>query len=163
MTTLLRSLPFLAVAFLAAGCANFSALSPGDSARSVEARVGAPASIWKNADGSEIWEYPLGPLGVETYMVTLGPDRAVREVRQVLSEEYVSKLHVGMSRDEVRRLVGRPRDIGFSDLNDEEIWSWRYREWRVRNMELYVQFDRSTGALKRITRYQIDPSDGKRQ
>jgi hypothetical protein len=124
--------------------------------------VGAPASIWKNADGSEIWEYPLGPLGVETYMVTLGSDRAVREIRQVLSEEHISKLHVGMSRDEVRRLVGRPRDIGFSDLNDEEIWSWRYREWKVRNMELYVQFDRSTGALKRITRYQIDTSDGKR-
>jgi len=161
MTTLLRGLPFLAVAFLAAGCANFAAISSGDSAQAVEARAGAPAMVWKNADGSEVWEYPLGPLGVETYMVTLGSDRAVREVRQVLSEEYISRLHVGMSRDEVRRLVGRPRDIGFSGLNDEEIWSWRYREWRVRNMELYVQFDRSTGALKRITRYQIDPSDGK--
>jgi hypothetical protein len=29
-------------------------------------------------------------------------------------------------------------------------------------MELYVQFDRSTGALKSVTRYQIDTSDGKR-
>jgi len=55
-----------------------------------------------------------------------------------------------MSRDEVRRLLGRPRDIGFSDFNDEEIWSWRYREWGVRNMELYVQFDRRSGALKRL-------------
>jgi hypothetical protein len=125
--------------------------------------VGAPATVWKSADGSEVWEYPLGPLGVETYMVTLGRDRAVLEVRQVLSEETISKLHVGMSRDEVRRLVGRPREIGFSGPDDEEIWSWRYREWRVRNMELYVQFDRSTGALKRITRFQIDPSDGKRR
>jgi hypothetical protein len=60
-------------------------------------------------------------------------------------------------------LLGRPRDIGFSNLNDEEIWSWRYREWKVRNMELYVQFDRPTGALKKITRFQVDTSDGKRQ
>jgi len=75
-------------------------------------------------------EYPRGPFGVETYMVALGPDHAVREVRQVLSDEYISKLHVGMSRDEVRRLLGRPRDIGFSEPNDEEIWSWRYREAR---------------------------------
>jgi hypothetical protein len=156
-----RAVSFFALAFLA-GCANFSALSPGDSAQSVEARVGAPANIWKNTDGSEVWEYPLGPLGVETYMVTLGRDRAVRGVRQVLSEESISKLHVGMSRDEVRRLIGSPREIGFSGPDDEEIWSWRYREWRVRNMELYVQFDRSSGALKRITRYQIDTSDGKR-
>jgi hypothetical protein len=96
-------------------------------------------------------------------MVTLGFDRAVREVRQVLSDENISKLHAGMSRDEVRRMLGSPRDIGFSGSNDEEIWSWRYREARVRNMELYVQFDRPTGALKKITRFQIDTSDGKRQ
>jgi hypothetical protein len=28
-------------------------------------------------------------------------------------------------------------------------------------MELYVRFDRSTGELKDVTRYQIDTSDGK--
>jgi len=157
-----RALALLLPALLAA-CASFSAINPGASARQVETLMGAPANVWKNADGSEIWEYPRGPFGVETYMVTLGPDRAVREVHQVLSNEYISKLHVGMSRDEVRRLLGRPRDIGFSGLNDEEIWSWRYREARVRNMELYVQFDRPTGTLKSISRFQIDTSDGKRQ
>src|SRR5882762_6541797 len=161
-TTFSRAVLLLPALF-AAGCASFSAINPGVSAQRVETLVGAPANVWKNADGSEVWEYPRGPLGVETYMVTLGSDRAVREVRQVLSDEYISKLHVGMSRDEVRRLLGRPRDIGFSDLNDEEIWSWRYREARVRNMELYVQFDRPTGTLKSISRFQIDTSDGKRQ
>jgi hypothetical protein len=162
-TTFSRALLVLLPILFAAGCASFSAITPGASAQQVEKLVGAPDSVWKNADGSEVWEYPQGPLGVETYMVTLGPDRAVREVRQVLNDESISKLHVGMSRDEVRRLLGKPRDIGFSSLNDEEIWSWRYREWGVRNMELYVQFDRSTGALKKVTRFQIDTSDGKRQ
>jgi len=161
--TFSRALLLLFPALFAAGCASFSAINPGASAQQVEKLVGAPASVWKNADGSEVWEYPQGPLGVETYMVALGPDHAVREVRQVLNDETISKLHVGMSRDEARRLLGKPRDIGFSSLNDEEIWSWRYREWGVRNMELYVQFDRSTGALKKVTRFQIDTSDGKRQ
>ncbi|HYS57058.1 MAG TPA: outer membrane protein assembly factor BamE [Burkholderiales bacterium] len=161
--TFSRAALLLFSALFAAGCASFSAINPGASAQRVETLVGAPASVWKNADGSEVWEYPQGPLGVETYMVTLGSDRAVREVRQVLSDEYISKLHVGMSRDEVRRLLGRPRVIGSSDLNDEEIWSWRYREWGVRNMELYVQFDRPTGSLKKISRFQVDTSDGKRQ
>ena len=163
MIAVLRGLALPALALLVAGCASFDALSPGDSAQSVEARMGAPAGIWKNPDGSEVWEYPLGPLGVHTYMVTLGPDRAVRQVDQVLSEEYISKLHAGMSRDEVRRLVGKPSYIGYSDPNDEEIWGWRYREWRVRKMELYAQFDRPTGKLKRITRFQIDPSDDRRR
>jgi hypothetical protein len=162
-TTFFRALLLLFAALFTAGCAGFSAINPGASAREVETLLGTPANVWKNADGSEVWEYPRGPFGVETYMVTLGSDRAVREVRQVLSDEYISKLHVGMSRDEARRLLGRPRDIGFSDFNDEEIWSWRYREWGVRNMELYVQFDRRTGALKSISRFQIDTSDGKRQ
>ena len=153
----------LLIPALLSGCASFSAINPGASSQQVETLVGKPANVWKNADGSEVWEYPRGPLGVETYMVTLGPDRAVREVRQVLSEEYISKLHVGMPRDEVRRLLGRPRDTGFSDLNDEEIWSWRYREWGVRNMELYAQFDRASGALKKITRFQVDTSDGMRK
>ena len=161
-TIFLRFLALLLPALLAA-CAGFSAVNPGASAREAETLMGAPASGWKNADGSEVWEYPRGPFGVETYMVTLGADRVVREVRQALSDETISKLHVGMSRDEVRRLLGRPRDIGFSSLNDEEIWSWRYREWGVRNMELYAQFDRPTGVLKKITRFQVDTSDGKRQ
>src|SRR5436309_4277210 len=153
----------LALAACLAGCANLTAVSSGMPAQQVQAKLGAPETIRKNADGSEVWEYPRGPLGVETYMVTLGSDRVVREVRQVLSDETISKLHVGMSRDEVRRLLGRPRDISFSDLNDEEIWSWRYREWGVRNMELYAQFDRPTGVLKKITRFQVDTSDGKRK
>jgi hypothetical protein len=161
--TFSRIVLLLFPALFTAGCAGFSGISPGTSAQQVETMVGAPASVWKNTDGSEVWEYPRGPLGSETYMVTLGSDRAVREVRQVLSDEYISKLHVGMPRDEVRRLLGRPRDIGFSGANDEEIWSWRYREWGVRNMELYVQFDRPTGALKKVTRMQIDTSDGNRR
>src|SRR6266436_5853326 len=114
-TTFSRSVLLLFPALFAAGCASFSAINPGASAQQVETLVGAPANVWKNPDGSEVWEYPRGPLGVETYMVTLGSDHAVREVRQVLNDETIAKLHVGMSRDEVRRLVGRPRYVGVSD------------------------------------------------
>src|SRR3989442_284761 len=152
-----------ALAASLAACANLAAVTSGMPAQQAQAKLGAPETVRKNADGSEVWEYPGGPLGRQTYMVTLGSDHAVREVRQVLSDETISKLHVGMSRDEVRRLLGKPRDIGFSALSDEEIWSWRYREWGVRNMELYVQFDRRTGALKKIARFQVDTSDGKRK
>jgi hypothetical protein len=141
-----------------AGCASFEEISAGTSSRQVEALVGVPAQVWKDADGSEVWEYPLGPFGVETYMVSFGPDHAVRQVRQVLTEETIATLRVGMSRDDVRRLLGKPREIRNIDLSDEEIWSWRYREWRVRNMELHVQFDRASGTLKAYSRHQEEPS-----
>ena len=154
--------PFLAAALLAMGCASFDSLSPGTPAQQVQARVGPPSNVWKSPDGSEVWEYPQGPLGTETFMVALGPDQTVREVRQVLNDANISKLKAGMPRDEVRRLLGRPGSIEYSGSRDEEVWYWRYREWNTRKMELYVQFDRSTGALKSVTRYQIDTSDGKR-
>src|SRR5436309_9458224 len=102
----------LALAACLAGCANLTAVSSGMPAQQVQAKLGAPETVRKNADGSEVWEYPGGPLGKQTYMVTLGSDRAVREVRQVLNDEYISRLRVGMSREEVRRLVGRPGEIG---------------------------------------------------
>ena len=162
-STFFRALPLLLPTLFAAGCASFSSINPGASAQQVETLVGAPASVWKNPDGSEVWEYPRGPLGVETYMVTLGSDRAVREVRQVLNDETIAKLQVGMSREEVRRMIGKPRYIGFSDYTDEEIWSWRYRAWRVRTMDLYVQFDRPTGALKSVSKFQIDTGDSKQR
>src|SRR5437773_10953489 len=83
-TTFFRAAFLLIPALFAAGCASFSAINPGTSARQVETLVGAPANVWKNADGSEVWEYPRGPLGVETYMVTLGSDRS--EERRVGKE-----------------------------------------------------------------------------
>src|SRR3989442_2443405 len=54
IAALRRAATVLALSALSAGCANFSAISPGDSAHSVEARVGPPAAVWKNADGSEV-------------------------------------------------------------------------------------------------------------
>src|SRR5438552_6013302 len=118
-------LPALAASL--AGCANFTDVTSGMAAQQVQAKLGAPETVRKNADGSEVWEYPGGPLGKQTYMVTLGSDRAVREVRQVLNDEYFSRMLAGMSRDEVRRLLGRPGQISVSGAPDEEVWSWRYQ------------------------------------
>src|SRR5438477_13028407 len=110
-----------ALAASLAACANLAAVTSGMPAQQVQAKLGAPETVRKNADGSEVWEYPGGPLGRVTYMVTLGSDHAVREVRQVLNDEYFSRLRAGMSRDEVRRLVGSPRDVGVSSRSDEEV------------------------------------------
>jgi hypothetical protein len=142
----------LALALLAAGCANFSAISPGDSSRQVEAQVGAPSTVWKSADGSEVWEYPRGPSGVQTFMVAIGADQRVQRVSQVLSEEYFTKIHAGMSREEVHRLLGRPKEIWYFSLRDEETWSWRYQEEYVRPMFFNVHFDAPSGTVRTVSR-----------
>ena len=83
--TVARVITAIALA-CAAGCANFSAIAPGDSAQSVADRVGKPVTVWKNSDGSELWQYPQGYYATQTFMVTIGADQRVREVHQALSE-----------------------------------------------------------------------------
>ena len=150
IAALRRAAVLLAVAVLSAGCANFVAISRGVSAPDVEARGGAPGTVWKNADGSEVWEYPMGPTGVQTFMIAFDPDQAVRAVHQVLREEYFSKVNAGMSRDEVRRLLGRPKEVWYFPARDEEVWVWRYFEVNYRFFN--VLFDRSSGIVRTTLR-----------
>ena len=144
------SLPLLALAASLAGCASFTAVPSGMPAQQVQAKLGTPETVRKNADGSEVWEYPGGPLGRQTYIVTLGSDRAVREAHQVLSEEYFSKVRAGMSRDEVRKLLGKPGEIMVFGARDEEVWSWRYQQQNP--MFFNVLFDRSSGTVRTTQR-----------
>ena len=153
------ALPVLAA--LLAGCANFSAISTGTPAEQVRAQAGAPGTVWKNTDGSETWEYPLGPLGIHTYMITINPDRTVGSVSQVLSDEFLFKVQPGMSREQVRRLLGRPTEIERYARLNEEVWSWRYREKNVWYMLFNAHFDAESGKLRRISRTD-DPLAGSR-
>jgi SmpA/OmlA family protein len=98
---------------------------------------------------------------VETFMVTVGPDHAAREVRQVLSDDYVFRIHPGMSREEVRRLLGRPGETMSFERRDEEVWSWRYQDAAARYMILHVVFDRSAGTVRTSFRIDETTSDGR--
>src|SRR5258706_4051670 len=155
-----RLAALVAVALLAAGCANFSAISPGDSALQLASAVGKPATVWSNPDGSEVWEYPEGPTGVQTFMVDIGQDQAVHAVHQVLSEEYFSRVNPGMSREEVRRLLGRPKEIWYFPDRDEESWTWRYLD--VRYKFFHALFDRPSGQVRYTLRLdEVFPPGGR--
>jgi hypothetical protein len=140
----------LALACVSSGCANFSAISPGDSAQSVSERVGKPTTVWKNSDGSELWQYPQGYYAVQCFMINIGTDQRVREVHQARSEEYFSKVRAGMSREDVHRLLGSPREIWYFPTRDEELWAWRYYETTYRFFN--VLFDRTQGTVRSVLR-----------
>jgi hypothetical protein len=146
MPRTLLALSLVALAVSLAGCAGISSVAAGMDETQIQSRLGKPETVRKNSDGSETWEYPGGPLGRQTYMVTLGSDRTVREVRQVLSDAYFSQVKSGMSRDDVRRLLGRPGYISVFPARDEEVWSWRYLQGNA--MFFNVLFDRSAGAVR---------------
>ena len=148
-----RTLLALSLAALAAslsGCAGISPVTSGMDETQLKSRLGKPETVLKNSDGSETWQYPGGPLGRQTYMVTVGSDHAVKNVRQVLSEEYFAQVKTGMSRDDVRRLLGKPGEISMFPARDEEVWSWRYLQ--ANPMFFNVLFDRSAGAVRTTQR-----------
>jgi hypothetical protein len=51
-----------------------------------------------------------------------------------------------MSRDDVRRLLGKPGEISMFSARDEEVWSWRYLQGNP--MFFNVLFDRSAGTVR---------------
>jgi hypothetical protein len=74
----------------------------------------------------------------------------VREVRQVLNETYFSRIRPGMSREDVRRLIGKPREIWYFPARDEETWTWRYYDITYRFFN--VLFDRTEGTVRTTLR-----------
>jgi hypothetical protein len=159
MTAHLRVVALLALVCVSAGCASFSSVAPGDSEVVVKEKVGAPTTVWKNPDGSELWQYPQGYYATQTFMVTVGADKRVQEVHQALNEPYFSMVQRGMSRDDVYRLLGRPREIWHFPPRDEETWTWRYYETTY--MFFNVLFDRTQGTVRTVQRLEeVPPPSG---
>jgi outer membrane protein assembly factor BamE (lipoprotein component of BamABCDE complex) len=119
-------------------------LKPGVSTGfDVRDKMGTPTMEWKNDDGSLTWEFARTPEGKENYMITIGPDNILREIRQVLTEENFAKVEKGMTKDQIRRLLGKPAGMQRFDLKKQEVWDWKFKN--PHNVELYfnVHFDES--------------------
>ena len=112
--------------------------------------MGNPGFEFRNEDGSVTWEYSRQPAGVHCYMITLGPDQIVRSLDQVLTEANFAKAREGMTRDQIRRLLGRPASSVVFDNLHEEVWEWHI-EGTPHNEETYLDifFDTSSGLLKK--------------
>src|SRR5262245_12556470 len=86
-------LMMLALAALLGGCSTARSLVPGQSTEAdVRARMGAPKETRTEPNGDLVWEYPTGPEGFFTYAVRMGPDKRVKEVTQLVSEEQLDKI-----------------------------------------------------------------------
>ncbi|MBL8421361.1 MAG: outer membrane protein assembly factor BamE [Dechloromonas sp.] len=126
-------------------------IKPGfTTAVELRAKMGNPGFEFRNEDGSVTWEYSRQPAGVHCYMITLGPDQIVRSLDQVLTEANYAKAREGMTRDQIRRLLGRPASSVIFDNLREEVWEWHI-EGTPHNEETYLNvfFDTSSGLLKK--------------
>ena len=69
-------------------------------------KMGEPASVYRDGD-KELWEYPLGPEGTRTYMMTVNAQGTLEKIDQVLIDANFKRITPGMTITEVRRILGR--------------------------------------------------------
>ena len=116
----------------------------------VRAKMGNPGFEFANDDGTVTWEYTRQPAGVHCYMITLGPDQVVRKLEQVLNESNYAKAREGMTRDQIRRLLGKPANSTVFDNLREEVWEWHIEGMPHNELTYFnVHFDTGSGLVKK--------------
>jgi len=124
----------------------------------VRQAMGEPEMVWSDQGGARTFEYPKGPEGHRTWMVDLDAGDVVRDFRQTLTEENFARIRIDMTRDEVRRLLGKPRGIAAFPLKNEEVWDWRYLSGPTTERFFNVHFDRDSGKV--VSTSSSDPVKG---
>lgn len=107
----------------------------------VRMAMGQPDTVWEEEDGARTLEYPKGPAGYRTWMITIDRNGKLQDYRQVLTDANFANIRPGMSKEEVRRLLGRPRTIVQFRLKNEEVWDWRYQKSPAESRFFNVHFD----------------------
>jgi outer membrane protein assembly factor BamE (lipoprotein component of BamABCDE complex) len=152
----------------AAGCALIPArsLEPGKSTHAdVTAAMGQPALSLEDPGGGRQLYFPHWPWGRVTYVATIGPEGTLRAFEQRLTYQNIHAVRQGMTRDEVRRLLGPPYRISRLPRQQREVWEypWRHavREGRV----LFAQFS-DDGIVREAIEmhdYERDPENDSRR
>jgi outer membrane protein assembly factor BamE (lipoprotein component of BamABCDE complex) len=104
----MRKLVCIVLLCAVAGCAVRvgTSVRPGMAQAEVARLGGKPIAEGRLPSGEPYWDYTLQPSGYYTYRVVFGPDGAVREVRNLLTEQNFRTLKAGMSEREVEALLG---------------------------------------------------------
>jgi outer membrane protein assembly factor BamE (lipoprotein component of BamABCDE complex) len=139
---MLRSCAAL-LAVLLAGCSTIDgrSLEPGKStAKQVMAQMGVPAMEVKRPNGDTLLYFAHHPWGRLTYVATLDANGVLRGVEQRLTYDNIYGIRAGMRKEEVRELLGPPREVSRLPRQQREVWEY---PWWLGNREkrvLWVQF-----------------------
>lgn len=127
---------------------HMPAIRPGHTRRDeVLRRLGPPDASHRLPDGERL-EYSRQPMGITCYMIDLGADGIVAACTQVLSAATCADIMAGMSREAVRRTLGRPASQTRFERRDEEVWRWRVAgDTHAAHAAFDVHFSLTTGTV----------------
>lgn len=133
---------------------NLQEIKPGlTTAAEVRSRMGEPGFLHWNDDGTATWEYSRQPSGVHCYMISFDHQQIVSKVEQVLNDANYARVRDGMSKDDVRRLLGIPGSKVVFDNLKEEVWEWRIEGVpSIEETYFMVHFDTGHGGVKKTSK-----------
>jgi outer membrane protein assembly factor BamE (lipoprotein component of BamABCDE complex) len=120
----------------------------------VRTAMGRPETTWEDEDGTRILEYPKAPEGSRTWIFTIDPRGTLIEYHQALTAENFARITPGMSRDAVRRLLGKPRSVVRFALSKEEVWDYRFLDQHQSRL-FNVHFDEASGKVLRTSTSEV--------
>lgn len=132
----LRYALFLCMTVLTVACDNqgrpveeagLDKLAKGISSEAdVRLAMGQPDAVWEEPDGSRALQYPKGPAGARTWTFLIDRSGKLKDFKQVLNEETFSRIAPGMTKEEISKMLGRPKSVMQFKQKKEEVWDWRY-------------------------------------
>ena len=123
---------------------------PGTSTEAdVVAEMGPPAMRLKRANGDQLLYYTYYPWGREVKVATLGPDGILRGLESRLTHDNIYSIKEGMKEQDVRELLGPPREISRVALYDYVVWEYPWLEAYKEKRILWVHFSRD-GVVRKV-------------
>jgi len=113
----------------------------------VRAVMGLPDTVREEVDGTRLLEYPKGPEGHRTWFFVIDQHGKLKDYHQVLTEQNFARIQAGLSKDVVRRMLGRPLSVTPFPRKNEEVWDWRYMDSTMTPRLFNVHFDLDSGRV----------------
>ena len=117
-------------------------------------QMGKPSMIWSDEHGNLMVEFSRLPGQQQNFMARFSQDGVLISLELVLTESRVVNLREGMSREDVRRLIGRPGSIEQADLAHGERWHWPLDSKKPADWQISVEFD-MRGEVRSVERTRI--------
>jgi outer membrane protein assembly factor BamE (lipoprotein component of BamABCDE complex) len=157
LTALFALCTALSLALLV-GCDRVDKLEEGVSTEAqVRQQFGEPVTVTIAPDGTRTLDYPRQPEGWTNHVIQIGPDGKMSSLRQLLNPDNFARVKPGLTREQVRQLLGRPAKTTPYALKQQEVWDWRFKESGQTSRLFSVTFDAAGQVLS--TGVGDDPRD----
>lgn len=135
-----------------AGCAALGGpdLVPGKStSKEVAAQMGKPAMEVKRPNGETVQYFTFYPWGRSVKAATIGSDGVLRSFEERLTKENIYSVRQGMRDQQVRELLGPPRQITPDERQNTTVWEYPWLEAAKEKRIFWVSFS-PDGVVRKV-------------